>query len=91
MNGIYKKTFGGNNAFNEARAFVAQQAADLLQIRRAGSIAAADKAIAKAEGNDKVKQTAAVEWLVTVTVDAGDFKGLAVRSKSGETLFEQQR
>jgi hypothetical protein len=91
MNGIFTKTFGGNNAFHEARAFVAQQAADLLQIRKDGSIAAADKAIAKAEGDRRVKETAAVEWCVTVTVDAGDFKGLVERSQAGETLFEQQR
>jgi len=91
LGSIGKKTFYGNNAFDEARAFVAQQGASLLQVRRDGSIAAADDAIANARRNQTVLQTAAVEWLVTVTVDEGDFRGLVVRSKAGDTLFEQHR
>ena len=67
MSSIFKKTFCGNNSFNEARDFVVQQAADLLPIRKDGSIAAANNAIAKAKDDERVKQTGAAEWLVTVT------------------------
>lgn len=91
MSSIFKKTFRGNNSFNEARDFVVQQAADLLPIRKDGSIAAANNAIAKAKDDERVKQTGAVEWLVTVTVDAGDFRGLVVKNMAGKLLFEQTR
>jgi hypothetical protein len=82
----FRKTYKGSGAFDSALAFVRQQ--DLLEMRKAGSIAAAEEAVANAR---KQVHYGEVELLVTVTLNQGDFQALLVRHIDGTVLFEHER
>lgn len=91
MNGRSTSGFAGNDAFARARDYVVQQAQPLQENRRNGSIRAVDAAIAAASRSDLVNRTGAVDRVVTVTLDRGDFKELSVMDKQNAVLFSQTR
>ena len=91
MNGHSTSGFAGNMAFDRAHAYVVQQAQPLQENRRNGSIRAVTAAIAAARNDDRVRQTGAADWVVTVTLDRGDFKELSVMNKQDAVLFSHTR
>jgi hypothetical protein len=90
--GDMTKAFKGNKGFEAALAFVQEQANKLEKKRGVGSFAAAKKACEAAKSNTHVKECAALEWIVKITLDHGDFEKLIVLSSTtSKQLFAHSR